>query len=235
MCKVIRTWFDICMGSLSVIAILKYYNISLLGNQAWVLCVEFIIPKIRQQVYNSSIRYLSLYNVLDVGLMRTQHLLMRTFSLFYRVPAIGFTNAFRLLNWIPFDLQEDIDKAVKAARQAFQIGSPWRTMNASERGQLIYKLADLIERDRLLLAVSINQTGQVARSLESTCCLDWHVSYILVITACSLQTKRKDLDQLQYRKSYQWAYSRVVICTLVPDDVNFYSCRFYSLNLGNPS
>ncbi|XP_021098387.1 retinal dehydrogenase 1 isoform X2 [Heterocephalus glaber] len=46
----------------------------------------------------------------------------------------------------------DVDKAVKAARQAFQIGSPWRTMDASERGRLLYKLADLIERDRLLLA-----------------------------------------------------------------------------------
>ncbi|XP_012499869.1 PREDICTED: aldehyde dehydrogenase, cytosolic 2-like [Propithecus coquereli] len=48
--------------------------------------------------------------------------------------------------------KEDVDKAVKAARQAFQIGSPWRTMDASERGRLLYKLADLIERDRLLLA-----------------------------------------------------------------------------------
>ncbi|OBS63688.1 hypothetical protein A6R68_07773, partial [Neotoma lepida] len=45
----------------------------------------------------------------------------------------------------------DVDKAVKAARQAFQIGSPWRTMDASERGRLLNKLADLIERDRLLL------------------------------------------------------------------------------------
>uniref|UniRef100_A0A8C5L4S5 aldehyde dehydrogenase (NAD(+)) n=1 Tax=Jaculus jaculus TaxID=51337 RepID=A0A8C5L4S5_JACJA len=52
----------------------------------------------------------------------------------------------------------DVDKAVKAARQAFQIGSPWRTMDASERGRLLYKLAELIERDRLLLATmeSIN-------------------------------------------------------------------------------
>ncbi|XP_074060754.1 aldehyde dehydrogenase 1A1-like [Macrotis lagotis] len=46
----------------------------------------------------------------------------------------------------------DVDKAVKAARQAFQIGSPWRTMDASERGRLLNKLADLMERDRLLLA-----------------------------------------------------------------------------------
>uniref|UniRef100_A0A8C2V6M2 aldehyde dehydrogenase (NAD(+)) n=1 Tax=Chinchilla lanigera TaxID=34839 RepID=A0A8C2V6M2_CHILA len=49
----------------------------------------------------------------------------------------------------------DVDKAVQAARQAFQIGSPWRTMDASERGRLLHKLADLIERDCLLLAVSI--------------------------------------------------------------------------------
>ncbi|XP_069332492.1 aldehyde dehydrogenase 1A1-like isoform X2 [Eulemur rufifrons] len=48
--------------------------------------------------------------------------------------------------------KEDVDKAVKAARQAFQIGSPWRTMDASARGRLLFKLADLIERDRLLLA-----------------------------------------------------------------------------------
>ena len=50
------------------------------------------------------------------------------------------------------DLQADVDKTVKA----FQIGSPWRTMNASERGRLLNKLADLLERDHLLLAVSIN-------------------------------------------------------------------------------
>uniref|UniRef100_A0A452Q9G6 aldehyde dehydrogenase (NAD(+)) n=1 Tax=Ursus americanus TaxID=9643 RepID=A0A452Q9G6_URSAM len=55
--------------------------------------------------------------------------------------------------------KEDIDKAVKAARKAFQIGSPWRTMNASERGRLIYKLADLIERDRLLLATMESMNG----------------------------------------------------------------------------
>lgn len=38
----------------------------------------------------------------------------------------------------------DIDKAVKAARKAFEKG-PWRRMNARERGRLLYKLADLIE------------------------------------------------------------------------------------------
>jgi len=37
----------------------------------------------------------------------------------------------------------DVDKAVKAARAAFD--GPWRKMRASERGRLLYRLADLIE------------------------------------------------------------------------------------------
>jgi aldehyde dehydrogenase (NAD+) len=37
----------------------------------------------------------------------------------------------------------DVDKAVKAARTAFE--GPWRKMRASERGRLLYRLADLIE------------------------------------------------------------------------------------------
>jgi acyl-CoA reductase-like NAD-dependent aldehyde dehydrogenase len=39
----------------------------------------------------------------------------------------------------------DIDKAVQAARAAFAFDSPWRTMDASERGRLLYKLADEVE------------------------------------------------------------------------------------------
>ncbi|CAB3244060.1 unnamed protein product [Arctia plantaginis] len=48
--------------------------------------------------------------------------------------------------------QVDVNNAVKAAKDAFKLGSPWRTMDASERGYLINKLADLIERDRTYLA-----------------------------------------------------------------------------------
>ncbi len=40
---------------------------------------------------------------------------------------------------------EDINRAVKAARKAFD-GGPWPEMTASERGRLIWKLADLIEQ-----------------------------------------------------------------------------------------
>ena len=38
----------------------------------------------------------------------------------------------------------DIDRAVIAARNAFESG-PWRTLTGSERGRLIWKLADLLE------------------------------------------------------------------------------------------
>src|SRR6202521_3390959 len=41
--------------------------------------------------------------------------------------------------------REDINQAVKAARNAFDNG-PWRRMTASERGRLIWKLADLLEQ-----------------------------------------------------------------------------------------
>src|SRR6202522_2585886 len=40
----------------------------------------------------------------------------------------------------------DIDLAVKAARAAFETG-PWSTMSASERGKLIWRLADLLEKN----------------------------------------------------------------------------------------
>ena len=40
--------------------------------------------------------------------------------------------------------REDIDRAVKAARRAFESG-PWHEMTPSQRGRLIWKLGDLIE------------------------------------------------------------------------------------------
>ena len=40
--------------------------------------------------------------------------------------------------------REDIDRAVKAARRAFESG-PWHEMTASQRGRVIWKLGDLIE------------------------------------------------------------------------------------------
>jgi len=41
----------------------------------------------------------------------------------------------------------DVNLAVKAARAAFAPKSPWRRMSAAERGRLLHKLADLIEKN----------------------------------------------------------------------------------------
>ncbi|KAJ6637862.1 Aldehyde dehydrogenase, cytosolic 1 [Pseudolycoriella hygida] len=41
----------------------------------------------------------------------------------------------------------DVDVAVVAASNAFKRGSEWRNLDASARGKLLHKLADLIERD----------------------------------------------------------------------------------------
>jgi aldehyde dehydrogenase (NAD+) len=51
----------------------------------------------------------------------------------------------------------DVAKAVAAAKNAFKLGSPWRRMDASQRGNLLYRLADLMERDRGYLAVSFRE------------------------------------------------------------------------------
>ncbi|KAF0043219.1 hypothetical protein F2P81_004556 [Scophthalmus maximus] len=53
----------------------------------------------------------------------------------------------------------DIDKAVQAARLAFSFGSVWRRMDASERGRLLAKLADLVERDSVYLATIESLNG----------------------------------------------------------------------------
>lgn len=51
-------------------------------------------------------------------------------------------------------MQIDVDKAVRAAADAFQFGSPWRRMDASQRGVLLNRLADAIVENAPYLAVS---------------------------------------------------------------------------------
>ncbi len=63
----------------------------------------------------------------------------------------------------------DVDKAVHAAREAFEKG-PWRKMAAAERGKLLYKLADLIEKNADALArleaLDNGKPYQVARTAD---------------------------------------------------------------------
>ncbi len=51
----------------------------------------------------------------------------------------------------------DVDKAVKAARKALETG-PWSTMDAADRGRLLFKLADLVDQkaDELAALESLN-------------------------------------------------------------------------------
>ncbi len=57
-------------------------------------------------------------------------------------PATG-----EIIAHVPSADKEDIDRAVKAARRAFDEG-PWSTMTTSERGRLIWKIGDLMSDHR---------------------------------------------------------------------------------------
>ncbi|XP_071096412.1 retinal dehydrogenase 2-like [Haliotis cracherodii] len=46
----------------------------------------------------------------------------------------------------------DVDKAVAAAARALDFDSPWQSMDASKRGRLLDKLAELMERDTAYIA-----------------------------------------------------------------------------------
>jgi phenylacetaldehyde dehydrogenase len=46
---------------------------------------------------------------------------------------------------VAYGRAEDVERAVRAARKAFADDSPWRRINASDRGRLIWRIADLIE------------------------------------------------------------------------------------------
>ncbi len=64
----------------------------------------------------------------------------------------------------------DVDLAVKAARKAFHAKSAWRRMSASDRGKLLYRLADLIEQniDQLATLESLDngKPKHVARTAD---------------------------------------------------------------------
>jgi phenylacetaldehyde dehydrogenase len=65
---------------------------------------------------------------------------------------------------------EDIERAVRAARKAFADDSPWRRMNASDRGRLIWRISELIEEnaDELAMLESLDsgKPYSVARAAD---------------------------------------------------------------------
>jgi phenylacetaldehyde dehydrogenase len=66
--------------------------------------------------------------------------------------------------------EEDIERAVKAARKAFADDSEWRRMNASDRGRLIWRISELIEEnaDELAMLESLDngKPFSVARAAD---------------------------------------------------------------------
>ncbi|UXY55137.1 aldehyde dehydrogenase family protein [Pseudomonas tohonis] len=67
-------------------------------------------------------------------------------TLDFRNPATG-----DVLGNVPSAAAEDVDRAVRAARQAFD-DSPWSRMRPRERQNLLWRLADLMQRDAQELA-----------------------------------------------------------------------------------
>ncbi len=65
--------------------------------------------------------------------------------------------------------EADVNKAAQAARKAFEAG-PWRRMSASERGKLLNRLADLIEKNEddlaRLEALDNGKPYQVAKTAD---------------------------------------------------------------------
>jgi betaine-aldehyde dehydrogenase len=57
----------------------------------------------------------------------------------------------KILGHVAAAQPQDIDRAVNAAHRAFTTG-PWPKLSGGERGHLLYKLADLIERDATKIA-----------------------------------------------------------------------------------
>lgn len=70
------------------------------------------------------------------------------------IPIVSICSQYMFIT-IFVHLQADVDIAVKAAQNAFKLGSPWRRMDAGERGYLMNRVADLMQRDRKYLAVSL--------------------------------------------------------------------------------
>lgn len=62
-----------------------------------------------------------------------------------------------------------MDKAVAAAKAAFDRKSPYRKLDPTQRGELLLKLASLLERDQDVLAVSVHIFSLNYKQIKSSC------------------------------------------------------------------
>jgi betaine-aldehyde dehydrogenase len=65
-----------------------------------------------------------------------------------------------VIAYVPDAEQKDVERAVRAAREAFDQG-PWRATTAQERGRVLFKLADKIRQNTAMLAeLETRNTGK---------------------------------------------------------------------------
>lgn len=92
-------------------------------------------------------------------------------SLSFRNPASG-----EILGEVPSASAEDVDRAVQAARKAFD-DSDWSRMRPRERQNLLWRLADLMERDAQVLAelecLNNGKSAAVARVMDVQLAIDF--------------------------------------------------------------
>ena len=68
---------------------------------------------------------------------------------------------------IPEGSAEDVDRAVRAAHQAFTTG-PWPQLTATQRGLLLHKVGDLIARDAVKLArTEVRDNGKLISEMQA--------------------------------------------------------------------
>ena len=65
--------------------------------------------------------------------------------------------------------KEDVDRAVAAAKKAFQYNSPWRKMSPDERGKILYRLAELIADHSETIAQMVTlENGKLLKDSRSS-------------------------------------------------------------------
>jgi len=80
---------------------------------------------------------------------------------------------------VPVGSEADVDLAVKAAREAFEDG-PWARMSQTERGRLLMRLAQLIEKNIDHLAqIETRDNGKVIRETHThmKALVDYYIYY----------------------------------------------------------
>ncbi len=99
-------------------------------------------------------------------------------------PRMQTSNPFTGKAWaeVPDD-PSAVDKAVRAARQAFETG-PWATMPATERGRLMRKLGELLARDAEELAeIETRDNGKIIRETSAqTAALKSYLDFFAGVT-----------------------------------------------------